>query len=345
MNVVRDMALRSRSCFALLLLLLSSGGPSSIGASASEARWIDLSPHQSLYATVNGVRLNYLDWGGDGPPLVLIHGLGDNPHVFDDLARALSPKFRVIAYARRGHGRSEAPSRGYDLETLTEDLRQLLDHLGIAETNLLGWSMGGNEITELAARHPDYVTKLVYLDAGYDWSNPAFVHHLVAHLRATRPRASDRASLDHYRAWYRTHWLGNAEWTNGLEAYLRDATRVVSDGRVRGVPSGAMYLPLIRSSAASPRRYLEVRAPALAIYAASFLPLGNDSSQAERAGAFNAFMSDFRSANRQRLEAELSSVTVRHIDGTTHRSIGVTNVAALASTIEDFLLVNRHQDQ
>lgn len=308
--------------------------------------WIDASPHQSAYATVNGVQLNYLDWGGDGPPLVLIHGLGDNPHIFDDLARALSPRFHVVAYARRGHGRSEAPRSGYDVATLTEDLKQLLDQLGIRQAHLLGWSMGGNEITEFAARYPDRVTKLVYLDSGYDWSNPAFVQHLMAYLRGTRPGASDRVSLDAYRAWYCTHWLGSAEWTNGLEAYLRDATRIVADGSVRGVPSGAMYMPLIRSIASSPRNYRAVGAPALALYATSFLPLSHNVAQAERARAFNAFMTGFRAANQQRLEAELSDVTVRRIDGATHRSIGVTNIAELATTIQDFLLAGPpQQDQ
>jgi pimeloyl-ACP methyl ester carboxylesterase len=338
------MAFRSRPCFALFLLLCLAGAPSTNAASANEAEWTDTAPHQSLYAAVNGVRLNYLDWGGDGPPLVLIHGLGDNPHAFDDLARALSPQFRVIAYARRGHGRSEAPSRGYDLATLTEDLKQLLDQLGIGQAHLLGWCMGGNEITEFAARYPGRVTKLVYLDSGYDWSDPAFVQHLVSYLRATRPGASDRASLDAYRAWYRTYWLGNAEWTSALEAYLRDATRLV-DGSVRGVPSGSMYIPLIRSISSSPRRYLQVHAPALAIYAASFLPLSADSGQAERARTFNAFMIGFQLASQRRLETELNDVTVRRIDGTTHRSIGVANIAALASTIAEFLLPSPLLDQ
>jgi pimeloyl-ACP methyl ester carboxylesterase len=338
------MASLSRFCFAAFLLLCVNGqGPGR--AAASEPAWTDASPHQSLYVAVNGVRLNYLDWGGDGPPLVLIHGLGDNPHIFDELARALSPRFRIVAYARRGHGKSETPAGGYDLATLTEDLKQLMDRLGMGEANLLGWSMGGNEITEFAARYPDRVTKLVYLESGYDWSNPAFVKHLVAYLRGTRPAASDRASLDAYRAWYRTHWLGNAEWTSGLESYLRDATRLVDDRSVRGVPSGSMYRPLIRSVASSPRNYREVRAPALALYATSFLPLSDRPSQAERARAFNAFMSSFRSASQQRLENELSSVTVRRIEGATHRSIGVTNIAALAETIQDFLLSSSPPDQ
>src|ERR1700757_5086068 len=155
---------------AILLILLSSCNASQQQRSDV---WSDESPHRSEYATVNGVRLNYLDWGGVGPPLVLIHGLTDSPHIFDDFAPLLRDRVHVIAYARRGHASSDAPSNGpYDLATLVDDLRQLLDHLGIARTSMLGWSLGGNEITEFAAKYPGRVDKLVYLEAGYDWSYP-----------------------------------------------------------------------------------------------------------------------------------------------------------------------------
>ncbi len=104
--------------------------------------YTDTSPHKSDFAQVNGIKLNYLDWGGDGPPLVMIHGIGDDPHVFDDLASLLRDRFRIVAYARRGHGLSDSTGP-YDANTLVEDLRQLLDSLGIQRMTLVGWSMGG----------------------------------------------------------------------------------------------------------------------------------------------------------------------------------------------------------
>src|SRR5215510_5858019 len=98
----------------------------------------------SQFVHVNGIRINYLDWGGHGPPLVMIHGLGDSPHIFDELAPLLRSRFHVYAYARRGHGHSDSPEGGYDLTTLTEDLRSFLDSLRIPRADLLGWSLGGN---------------------------------------------------------------------------------------------------------------------------------------------------------------------------------------------------------
>src|SRR6185436_18715655 len=105
------------------------------------------------FVETNGVRLQYLDWGGTGPALILIHGLGDDPHAYMDLAPAFADRFHVIAYASRGSGSSDAHGP-YDTATLTEDLRGLMDALGIVRADLAGSSAGGNEVTAMAARYP-----------------------------------------------------------------------------------------------------------------------------------------------------------------------------------------------
>src|SRR5262245_51209687 len=210
------------------------GEPVSRVESISPQAWTDSSPHRSEFVEVNGVRLYYLDWGGVGRNLVLIHGLTDSPHIFDDFAPLLRDRFHVVAYARRGHGRSDSPSGPYDQHTLVEDLRQLLDRLDISRTSLLGWSMGGNEETEFAGRYPERVDKLVYLEAAYDWSYSKY----QSDFPALSPTASDLQSLDAYRVWYRRTWFGDTPWTSGLEAYLRDITTVAADGSVHPVPSG-----------------------------------------------------------------------------------------------------------
>jgi pimeloyl-ACP methyl ester carboxylesterase len=69
-----------------------------------------------------------------GLALILIHGCGDNPHIFDDFAHACTDRIRVIAYARRGHGESEAKGP-CDRETLAEDLRGLPDRIAIANAD------------------------------------------------------------------------------------------------------------------------------------------------------------------------------------------------------------------
>jgi len=305
------------------------------GASNPPKEWSDLSPHGSEYVTVNGVRLNYLDWGGTGPALVLIHGLTDSPHVFDDLALSLRDRFHIIAYARRGHGRSDAPTGPYDQATLVNDLQQLLDQLRIARASLLGWSMGGNEITEFAGRYPDRVDRLVYLEAGYDWSDSTFQKEFPS----LGPDASVLRSLDAYRSWYRRTWFGNTPWTPGLEAYLRDITRLDPDGSVHPVPSGSVLDALLASNANSSRDYRRVRAPALALYAASFLPMDTADRDAKRVSQAweDHVMVAFRRASIERLRRELSHLVVRELPNTAHMSILVLAQDPVAAAIREFL--------
>ena len=132
--------------------------------------WRDQSPHKSDFVSVNGVRLHYLDWGGDGPPLLMLAGLFGSAHGFDEIAPALAKDFRVIALTRRGHGKSDSPATGYALDVLVEDIRQFLDVLQLKRVFIAGVSAGGVEAALVAARYPERVDGVVYLDSAYDHS-------------------------------------------------------------------------------------------------------------------------------------------------------------------------------
>jgi pimeloyl-ACP methyl ester carboxylesterase len=296
-------------------------------------------PFRSAFADVNAIKLHYLDWGGDGPVLILVHGIGDNPHVFYDLAASLSADFRVVAYARRGHGRSDAPPGPYDGLMLTEDLHQLLNTLGIQQAHLLGWSMGGNEITELAGRYPDRVGKIVYLEAAYDWSTPTFFKAFGDILAVNCPGAGDLGSLNAFRAWHRAAWLGDIPWTEGLEAYLHELARPDEDGKLHPVPDEEAFAASFAALGAWRRNYTPVQAPALAIYASTFFPL--DHSDAALAQELRSFeqnvMVPFRQASMERIRRELPSPTVLELAGRTHMSVGVERPNELGTAVRDFL--------
>jgi pimeloyl-ACP methyl ester carboxylesterase len=86
--------------------------------------WRDPSPHAISFITVDkNVRLEVLDWGGTGRPLVLLTGLGDNAHVFDDFAPKLTPDYHVLGITRRGFGASTIAPSGYDANRLGDDIR------------------------------------------------------------------------------------------------------------------------------------------------------------------------------------------------------------------------------
>ena len=130
----------------------------------------DPSPHAEHFVKANGVKLHYLDWGGNGETLVLVTGYGTTAHTFDDFAPRFTNRFRVVSFTRRGTTPSERPTSGYDLATLTRDLEALLDLLGVERVHLVAHSFGGPEITSFATLHPDRVISLVFIDAALDFA-------------------------------------------------------------------------------------------------------------------------------------------------------------------------------
>lgn len=132
---------------------------------------MDTSPHKSDFVLVNGINLHYLNWGGEGNVLLFLAGMGCNAHVFDDFAPRFVDQFHVLALTRRGHGESDHPETGYDVDTLIEDIRQFMDALGIQKAILVGHSMASIELSHFSALYPERVLKLIFLDAAYDRSS------------------------------------------------------------------------------------------------------------------------------------------------------------------------------
>ena len=128
----------------------------------------DKSPHKSEFVTANGIKMNYLDWGGTGDVVILLSGFGNDAHVFDEFAPSFTDKFHVIGLTRRGFGRTDRPTTGYETETRVEDVRAFMNALKIQRAHLVGHSLAGDEMTLFATLYPNRVIKMVYLDAAYD---------------------------------------------------------------------------------------------------------------------------------------------------------------------------------
>jgi 3-oxoadipate enol-lactonase len=108
-----------------------------------------------MKATVNGIALSYEVSGRESaPPVVLHHPIATNLSVWDELAAALEPRYRVIRFDARGHGQSEAPQGAYAFETLAADVIGLMDHLGVDKARFLGLSIGGMVGQYLGLLHP-----------------------------------------------------------------------------------------------------------------------------------------------------------------------------------------------
>ena len=119
------------------------------------------------------VRLEVLDWGGAGRPVVLLAGLGSTGRVFDMFATKLAAHYHVYGVTRRGFGDSSHPTPAngnYSADRLGDDVLAIIDALKIDRPVLIGHSIAGEELSSIGTRHPEKVAGLVYLDAAYSYA-------------------------------------------------------------------------------------------------------------------------------------------------------------------------------
>ena len=121
-----------------------------------------------MKAKTNGIETNYEIHGREGAPwLTFSHSLACTLRMWDDQIAAFKDSFRILLYDTRGHGASEAPKGPYSLDTLAEDLRQLLEQVGIRKTHYVGLSMGGMIGQTLVLKHPELFDRVVLADTGH----------------------------------------------------------------------------------------------------------------------------------------------------------------------------------
>jgi N-formylmaleamate deformylase len=116
-----------------------------------------------------GMRLHYVRSGGDGPPLVFAHGVGDDGWCWRVVAEALAPAYDVVLVDARGHGRSAEPADGYGAAVQADDLRWLISALALDSPVLVGHSMGAMTVLALAATTPALPRALVLEDPPPWW--------------------------------------------------------------------------------------------------------------------------------------------------------------------------------
>ncbi|MGI5170117.1 alpha/beta fold hydrolase [Spirillospora sp. CA-253888] len=168
-----------------------------------------------FFTASDGTRLAYEDYG-HGPAIVFVASAMLNAGMWEyQLPFFIERGFHCVAFDRRGHGRSDRPSDGYDIDTGADDLAALVEHLDLRDVVLVGHSTGGAEVARYLARHgQERVGRVVFVSAPMPFmkqtdDNPggvpeAALEAMLAQIRADRPRWLTMQA----QAFFATH-LGN----------------------------------------------------------------------------------------------------------------------------------------
>lgn len=176
----------------------------------------------SGYAEVNGTRL-YYEVIGSGRPLVLIHGYALDTRMWDDQIDDLSQQYQVVRYDLRGFGKSAVPTG--ESFAYHEDLKALLEFLGIGKVHLLGLSLGGSIAINFALTYPEATQSLILADVsaldGFEW--PDELNRWFAPIYSAA-RAGEMALAKEH--WLNTGWFTPArqkpEVASRLEQIVTD---------------------------------------------------------------------------------------------------------------------------
>lgn len=247
--------------------------PLDLNRSTKETAWQrDPTPHKVLFIAVeDNVKLEVLDWGGSGRPMLLLTGLGNNAHVFDKFAPKLTSTYHVYGITRRGYGASSAPASGYSADRLGDDVLAVIDSLQLKRPVLVGHSIAGEELSSVGSRHPEKVAGLIYLDAGYSYAYYDRSRgdldidrlELQKKLEQLQPGKGPRDLRQLIAELLETSLPG---FERDLREKQKDLESAPPSASSSGQPPPAMP-PAAQAIMAGQQKYTDIRAPILAIYA------------------------------------------------------------------------------
>ncbi|MBM3924852.1 MAG: alpha/beta hydrolase [SAR202 cluster bacterium] len=258
------------------------------------------------FADIHGLGLHYKDWGGQGQPLLLLHGLASNCSIFDLVAPHLvEGGCRVVAYDQRGHGRSDKPGDGYDFESIARDAHQFWDTFDLHSPVIVGHSWGGNVALQCAVDYPGQVAGLVMVDGGFlePSSRPGWTLEIA--LREMAPPNFNGRTTQQMRERIRTGSLSRW-WNPDIERIVIDNFSISPEGQVKPHLSRENHLKIIRAmwDQKPSHLYRQVQCPTLVLACRQGLPKGPSE--------------DPRVVQVERARGLLPNADVRWLDDTIH---------------------------
>jgi pimeloyl-ACP methyl ester carboxylesterase len=267
-----------------------------------------------------GVRLAYRHWGGEGPPVVLLHGLASNSRIWDWTAPLLADASAVVALDQRGHGLSDRPGY-YGFDAVTQDLLSAIHALGLDRPVIAGHSWGGSVALAFATEHPDNPRAIVMVDGGF--------MELSSHTtwdqaeKQMLPPEIDGAPVDRFVEAIR-RWPDVGDfWTDELGEMILSNLEV-RDGKIyRRLPIPD-HMQIARAIYDFPtgERLSSLKVPALAI-------------SCERESAGSSDWAEFRRRGIERLQQAAPGVEIVVMQDTIH-DVPLQRPAELAALIARF---------
>lgn len=167
----------------------------------------------------DGTRLSYRDFGGPGPPILLLHGLAGYAGEWRSSARLLIDEYRVFALDQRGHGDSERRPQDLSRSAFVADCATVITHIGLGPVTLIGQSMGASTAMLTAAAHPRLVRSLVVIEGSPDGPDvvdpdPAIATQTRQSLSAWPVPFADEPTAQEF---FRGKGFDPVAWAGGLE--------------------------------------------------------------------------------------------------------------------------------
>ncbi len=233
------------------------------------------------------VSVHYVQWGTQGPPIVLVHGLTANAFCFQSLADSLATDYRLFAYDLRGRGDSEKPASGYNVPIHATDLAQFVDALHLERPVIIGHSLGALIALYFAAHYPDKLSKLVLIDAGapLPWrtpeEQPAWLNASIQRLGTPVPSYAD------YVARLKMAPFLGPYWNDYTDIYIQHDVAQCADGSVVAKAARAAILEETQSFAlaAPEQQWEQVQVPTLLLRAGQGLFSDSDQLLSEQAAS------------------------------------------------------------
>jgi pimeloyl-ACP methyl ester carboxylesterase len=268
--------------------------------------WVDPSPHTQRFMQVEpNTKIELLDWGGSGHPIVLLAQLGQTAHLYDDWAPKLARTYHVYGITRRGYGESTAPPDGYSIERLATDIVGVLDAEQLQNAILVGHGVAGEEMSWVGARFPQRVAGLVYLDAAYDRANIAREGSIVQRIPQRPPQPEDMANIQ-----AATRWVARSLGFSIPESEIRQVMQFAPDGHLLG-PRTPAAIPQQIMAGFVKADYPNIHVPALALYARLTSPNSSPGCRTDDATVRQACKELYEWTLRHLRDSERSFRTIR----------------------------------